>query len=103
MSKPIVISIPHELGRAEAKRRIDAGFGRLERQFSSGLAQVSKSWSEDRLSFSAKVAGQALTGRLDVMDASVRIEVDLPSLLELIAGRITGRLKRESQLLLEKK
>ncbi|WP_293474182.1 hypothetical protein [Phenylobacterium sp.] len=27
MSKPVVVSIPHELGRVEARRRIEEGVG----------------------------------------------------------------------------
>lgn len=103
MSKPIVISIPHQLGVAEARRRIDAGFGRLERQLGAGLAQCAKAWDGDRMSFSARIMGQPVGGRLDVLADSVRLEVDLPPVLATIAGVVRGRLKREGTLMLEKK
>jgi hypothetical protein len=44
-----------------------------------------------------------LTGRLDVLADSVKIEVDLPEILAAIADKIAGRLKTEGQKLLEKK
>ena len=104
MSTPITVEIPHGLGRQEARRRIEAGFGRLTQQLSGGgFAQAQTSWSGDRMSFSAQALGQALTGRLEVLDTLVHMEVDLPPFLALLAGQIRGRLQREGQLLLEKK
>jgi hypothetical protein len=104
MSKPLTVEIPHDLGREEAKRRVDAGFGRLEHQFGgSGLAKLEKHWSGDRLSFQAQVLGQHLGGRLDVLAEAVHMELDLPPFLAMIAGSLRGRLQKEGQLLLEKK
>lgn len=102
MTRPVRIDIPHELGVAEAHRRIDQGFGRIESQF-GGVAQVTKSWDGDRMSFHGKVMGQTITGRLDVRETTVAMEIDLPTMLALIADKITGRVKKEGQLLLEKK
>jgi putative polyhydroxyalkanoate system protein len=104
MTRPISIDIPHALGRAEARRRIDEGFGRLEQQLGAGaLARVERRWEADRLQFRALALGQSVTGRIDVLDEVVKIELDLPPLLAAIAGRLKGRLKQETQLLLEKK
>ena len=104
MSTPITVDIPHGLGRQEARRRIEAGFGRLEQQlFGGGLVTGQTSWSGDRMSFSAQAVGQALSGRLEVLDSLVRIELDLPLVFAMLAGQIRGRLQREGQLLLEKK
>ncbi len=104
MSKPLTIEIPHDLGREEARRRIEAGFGRLEHQFGGGgLAKLEKRWTEDRLSFEAQALGQHVSGRLDVLAHVVRMELDLPPFLAMIASSLKGRLQREGQLLLEKK
>jgi hypothetical protein len=103
MTRPVSIDIPHELGVAEARRRIDDGFVRIEKQLGAGLGQVTRSWDGDRMSFAAKVMGQAITGRLDVGERAVLMQIDLPTVLALIADKITGRVKKEGQLLLEKK
>ncbi len=104
MSKPLTIEIPHDLGLQEARRRIEAGFDRLEHQFGGGgLAKLEKRWTGDKLSFQAQVLGQAITGRLEVLSALVRMEVDLPPFLAMIAGTLKGRLQQEGHLLLEKK
>jgi hypothetical protein len=55
------------------------------------------------MSFSAQALGQGISGRLDVLDNRVHMEVDLPLVLAMIADQIRGRLQREGQLLLEKK
>ena len=47
--------------------------------------------------------GQQISGTIDVEDAAVRLEVLLPNLLAMVADKVKGRLKREGQLLLEKK
>jgi len=103
MSKPITVTIPHELGRAEARRRIEDGFARFGNQFGGQASHLEKSWTGDKLNFAVNVMGQAISGSLDVMDAAVRIEVLLPGLLGMIAGKVKGRLQTEGQLLLEKK
>ena len=104
MSKPISIDLPHQLGRAEARRRIEAGFDRLGQQFGGGgFGQLHKEWQGERMAFSAHVLGQSITGRLEVLEEAIHLEVDLPALFALMAGKIRGRLKSEGQLLLEKK
>jgi len=104
MSKPLTVEIPHDLGREEARRRIDAGFGRLEQQFGGGgLGRVEKQWSGDRMSFQAQALGQHLGGRLEVLSGVVRLELDLPPFLAMIASSLKGRLQKEGQLLLEKR
>ena len=102
MSKPIVVSIPHELGCTQARARLEAGFDQFAQQFGQGV-HFTKTWTGDRLSFAAKVVGQEISGHLDVFDEAVRMEVLLPGVLGMIAGKIQGRLQKEGQLMLEKK
>ena len=102
MAKPVVVTIPHELGKAEARQRIEDGVSKLIHQFGEGV-KLTRTWEGDRLSFAAKVVGQAVAGRLDVADDAVRMEVDLPPFFAMIADKVKGRLKKEGQLMLEKK
>jgi putative polyhydroxyalkanoate system protein len=102
MSKAVTVTIPHELGREEARKRIEAGFGDLSRHL-GGLGAVTRSWDGDRLSFAFAAMGQAVSGYVDVADRAIRLEVLLPNLLAMMAGKLKGRLQKEGQLLLEKK
>lgn len=103
MQKSVEVNIPHDLGRVEARRRLEQGFGRLRSQIAGNVATFEESWSGDRLTFRAGALGQTVSGRLDVFDQSVRIEVDLPWFLAAVAEKLKGRLQQEGTLLLEKK
>ena len=106
MSRPVTVSIPHTLGRDEARRRLEQGFGRLRHQLTGGMIGAlacHERWEGDRLQFEAGALGQKMTGRLDVSENSVRIEVDLPEILAVLAERIAGKLKDEGRKLLEQR
>ena len=99
MSKPLVITLPHELGRAEARRRIEAGVDRLIGQLGPA-ADLKRSWTDDTLQFSVVAVGQTVSGRIEVADHEVRLEVNLPAIFALIAGKVKGRLRDQAQILL---
>jgi putative polyhydroxyalkanoate system protein len=104
MSRPITISIPHKLGKAEARSRIENGFDQLKGQMAAAsVSRFQHAWAGDRLSFSAQAVGQTLNGRIDIGEEDVRIEVDLPGLLGMFASKIAGKLRQQGTLLLEKK
>ena len=103
MAAPITVTIPHELGRAEARRRIDQGFADLSRHLGGAPGALEKRWEGDRLNFSLTSFGQAITGHVAVAEAAVIVEVVLPGFLAMIAGKVRGRLQKEGQLLLTRK
>lgn len=104
MSTPITITIPHKLGRAEARSRVEASLGNFKAQMGkAGMGDIKHAWTEDKLGFHAKALGQNITGRIDVRDNDLKIEVDLPRFLATFADKIAGKLKKEGTLLLEKK
>jgi len=103
MSKPISVSIPHQLVRAEARKRIDEGFADLSRHLGGAAGALDKRWDGDRLSFSLTSVGQSITGSVTVADAVVIVEVLLPGFLAMIAGKVRGTLQKEGQLLLTRK
>lgn len=103
MTTPITVSIPHELGRAEARRRIETGFGNIVSQLPGGAGICSQRWDGDRLTFGITVLGQVVSGVIDVFEASVTMEIQLPGVLGMIAGRLKERFRKAGQLLLTKK
>ena len=72
-------------------------------QAGGALKDVQKTWAGDALTFSAQAMGQPISGVLTVFNDSVRMDIVLPGLLGMIAGKITGQVKKQGQLLLEKK
>jgi putative polyhydroxyalkanoate system protein len=110
MARPVSVTIPHTLGKEEARRRIEAGFGEMRQKMLGGAAgmmakmfTITDQWEGDQLQFEGSGMGQKLTGRLDVREDAVQIQIDLPDMLAAIADKVTGTLKAEAQKLLEKK
>jgi|SRR5690349_18236786 hypothetical protein len=102
MAEPIVVTLSHSLGRAEARRRIDGGIGRLFAHL-PGAAEVKHSWQDDRLNLQINAMGQAMSGIIDVEDNAVRIEMMLPPMLALFGKRIREALQSKGGALLEDK
>jgi hypothetical protein len=103
MATPINVTIPHQLGRAEARRRIETGFAKMIHVLPGGAGHCSERWDGDRLVFSAAAMGQTVAGVVDVGDNAVTMEIQLPGVLGLIASGLKGRLQKAGQLLLTKK
>lgn len=103
VSKPLTVSIPHQLGRAEARRRLDEGLGQARGHLRAVASTVDDQWTGDRLDFRVVAMAQTVTGRIDVMDESVLVEVELPWALGLLASRLKDRLRHQGTLMLEKK
>jgi hypothetical protein len=103
MGTPITVSIPHQLGRAEARRRIESGFAKTIHLLPGRPENCSERWEGDRLIFSVAFIGQTVPGIVNVHDAAVTMEINLPGMLGLIAGALKDRLQRSGQLLLTRK
>ena len=102
-SKTITVTIPSQLGQVETKRRLRDGVQRMRTQYAGQIASVEETWTDDRMAFKVVAVGQTLTGRLDVQDKGVRIEVDLPWVLAMIADKVKGEVEKRGRLMLEKK
>ena len=76
--QPLIVSIPHRLGRQEAKRRLDSGISRLRPELAGLISTLDYSWDQDRLNFNVSAMWQTITGAIEVLDDAVRIEIHLP-------------------------
>ena len=102
MTTPLIVNIPHTLGREEATRRLKRGLARA----SSAIPIVKieeETWSGDHLSFKISGMGQLALGTAEVNDADVRIELVLPWLLQSLRELVQGAIRSRAQILLEKK
>ncbi len=95
MSQPLVVSIPHRLGREEAVRRLKSGLGSVRTNYGQLLAVQEEIWTGDHLQFRVSALGQVAAGSIDVADDHVRLEVTLPWLLAKIAERFTPAIRKE--------
>src|SRR5688500_12968922 len=102
MSAPLVVSIPHSLGREEAARRLKTGLTRAASSVPV-LKVEEERWEQDRMIFRIRALGQAASGHLDVADDHVRLEVTLPWLLQRFAEAAQVAIRNRGKLLLSKK
>ena len=103
MAKPLIVEVPHELGREEARRRLQDGVGKLKAAFGHKVTSVEERWTENRLDVTIRAMGQGISAALDVEADRVRVEVQLPWMLAMLAEKAKGYISKEGQLLLTKK
>jgi hypothetical protein len=102
MSAPLVVSIPHSLGREEAMRRLKTGLTRAASSVPV-LSVDEERWEDNRMIFRVRALGQAAAGHVDVEDNHVRVEVVLPWLLQRFAEAAQTAIRNRGNLLLTKK
>ena len=102
MSEPLIVSIPHQLGREEAIRRLKSGLTRAASSIQV-LKVDEERWEDNRMVFRVRALGQAASGYVDVEDARVRLEVTLPWLLQRFAQAAKAAISQRGTLLLTKR
>jgi hypothetical protein len=103
MSKPLVASVSHGLGRRKARQRIESSLHEIRAHLMAFATSVEEQWTEDRLDFRLIALGQAISGSIDVFEDFVRIEVMLPGMLSVLRGKISTRIREHGLKLLETK
>jgi hypothetical protein len=103
MSQPLVVTIPHRLGKQEAARRLRSGLGLARTRYAHLLQVHEETWVENSLSLRVAALGQSANGVIEVAEDHLRLEVQLPWLLAKLGETIKGVVRREGTLLLEKK
>ena len=102
MPAPLIVSIPHHLGREEATRRLKAGLTRAASSIPV-LHVDEERWEESRMIYRVRALGQAVWGHLDVADDHVRLEMTLPWLLQRFAEAAQAAIRNRGKLLLTKR
>jgi hypothetical protein len=100
MSEQISVDVPHTLGAAEAKRRVQANLGSLSGRLPAG-ATVTTAWEGDRLRLDIGVLGQQAAAMLDIFDDKVRISVQLSPALAFFRQAIEAGLRQGGAAMLE--
>ncbi len=96
----LTLSIPHQLTRDEAKRRIQDHMSEVQRQFGHILGPIHHQWNGDMMDFLIGPAGQSVSGKVFAEDHAVRVEVALPWMFALLTATVKSTVEREGQRLL---
>jgi hypothetical protein len=103
LSAPLIVLVPHNLGKEEANRRLRSGIDRLQESFAGKLSVIDEAWAGDHLDFRVTVLGQAASGTIDVAEDNVRLAVQLPRFLMFLAAKARALVERQGRLMLDKK
>lgn len=95
------VSLPHDLGREEVRRRLHERHHEIAHFFPPGMAQLDTNWQgEDHMDMVITIVGQELKGAIDIHDDKVTIEMQLPLALSFLRGTIERAMKKEGTRLL---
>lgn len=101
MSVPVVIDVPHRLGRDGARARLKSRLGELGGHMPAGIGEVRASWPGDyEMALEIVAMGQSIPARLEVMDDKVRVHVSLPPMLAYFSGMISSAVREQGTKLL---
>jgi hypothetical protein len=100
MTQPLAVDIPHQLGKAGVRARLDSGIGKLGEKIPGG-ATVQHRWEGDTMYFNVGAMGQQIACTATVFDAHVHAVVDLPGLLAMLAGPIKAAIESQGPKLLK--
>jgi hypothetical protein len=103
MPQPLVVSIPHHLGKEEARRRLKSGLADVGTRYGHLFSVREQTWTGDHLRFQVSALSQSASGSIDVAEDHVRLEVLLPWLLAKIVGTIQPLIRKEGTLLIDRK
>jgi hypothetical protein len=93
MPKSISITLPHALGAAEAKRRVQEQIDRVCAAYVDKIGHSRVNWTGNEAKFDVSALGQSSTGTIAVFPDSLRIDVQLPWILAALSGKVEGFLK----------
>jgi putative polyhydroxyalkanoate system protein len=96
----LTVSIPHQLSRQEARRRVEELVANLQRQYGGMASRVEQNWTGDTMNFAVSAMGMSVTGEVVVADDVVRLDVALPFALAMLAGNVKQQIEEEGRKLL---
>jgi hypothetical protein len=94
------MSIPHQLPRAEAKRRVQDQVAQFRHQAGAMLSNLQETWTGDTLAFSLVVAGVAMSGHVYVEDHAVRLDIPMPWPLSMLLEKVKPQIEQQGRKLL---
>jgi hypothetical protein len=103
VTAPLVVLLPHRLGKPEAIRRLKNGLGGARTNFGHLLSVDEEVWDGDRVKFRVRALGQSADAFVEVFEDRLRLEVSLPWLLAKLTERLVPAIRRQGTLLLDKK
>jgi Putative polyhydroxyalkanoic acid system protein (PHA_gran_rgn) len=102
MGQIVSVDVKHSLGAEEAKRRVQAGIAAMKAKYGEQLSFAQVEWNDLHADVVVTAMGHSLKGAFDFLPDCVRVSLELPLILALIAEKAKGLIakKTEDMLLL---
>ena len=98
----IPFDIPHDLGKNEARRRVEAGLPKLAKHIPGG-GTVDAEWTgADTLALAIVAMGQKVEVDMQVGDANLAGTVKVPMMLAMMSGPIADFVRTSAEKMLAK-
>jgi hypothetical protein len=89
------LSVPHNLGQAEAQVRLERLLDNIRRQHAAELNDVRGGWTENVLEMELNIRGIGISGRIIVEEAHIHVSGPLPLAALFFRGRIEQTIREE--------
>ncbi|WP_298422665.1 polyhydroxyalkanoic acid system family protein [Rhodoblastus sp.] len=102
MGQIVSVDVKHSLGAEEAKRRVQAGIEAMKEKYGEQLSVLQVDWSDMHADVVVGAMGHSLKGAFDFLPDCVRVSLELPWILAMIADKAKSLIahKTENMLLL---
>jgi len=99
MANPITVDVPHQLGKAAVRARLEGGIGKINDKIPGGSV-TDQRWEGDTLHFTVQAMGQTIVSAVTVFETNVHAVVNLPGILGLFASKVQDMIRKEAPKLL---
>lgn len=94
--KQLEVRLPHALDAEEVKRRLDRGLEEARAQYGAQVGPIDSRWTgAERLDIGLSVMGMKIAGAVRLLPGELVIEVGLPMMAALFAGRIRSGIEEQ--------
>ena len=96
----VEMSVPHQLGTAEAERRIKGIIEKLKDEHGDQVSELTERWNGPVGTFSMKAMGFTVSGTITVRDSSVDMTANVPMMAMMFKGQIEEMVRERAATLL---
>ena len=89
------LEVPHELGAAEAKSRLERFIEMLQGKFQEKVSDLSQGWTGNTLNFGFKTFGIKINGAIDVQENALKVDGDIPFAAMMFKGKIESEIREQ--------
>lgn len=97
------MSVPHDLGAAEATSRLQNFLTRMKEKRPDQVKDLEEEWSANSLKFGFSTFGFKIRGTLAISDQDVKADVDLPFAAMIAKGKIESEFRESLTRILRPK